>query len=61
VKVLIISGLNGRDVKNKRRDGFGGWDSLGERALRIEVVELENAETIRALRHLAAWKKRKGI
>ena len=56
-----MKGFAMQDVKNKRRDGFGGWDSLGERALRIEVVEIQNAETIRALRHLAAWKKRKGI
>lgn len=50
-----------QDVKNKRRDGFGGWDSLGERALRIEVLEVQWDEEIRANRHLAAWKKRKGI
>lgn len=49
------------DSKNIRRDGKGLWDSLGERALRFEIIEIEFDENIRASRHLAAWKKRKGI
>jgi hypothetical protein len=49
------------DVKNKRRDGFGVYDSLGELAIQIELAEIEKDEKIRANRRLAGWKKRKGI
>lgn len=49
------------DPRTIRRDGFGIHDSLGDRAIRFEIIEIEDDENIRADRHLAAWKKRKGI
>jgi len=49
------------DPRNKRRDGWGGWDSLGERCLRIETVEAEMAESLRADRRLDAWRRRKAV
>jgi hypothetical protein len=49
------------DPRTIRRDGFGIYDSLGDRAIRFEIIEIEDAENMRASRHLAAWKKRKGI
>lgn len=50
-----------QDPRNKRRDGWGGWDSLGERALAIQVVEAAVDEQDLAERRFASWQRRQGM
>lgn len=45
---------------NRRRDGLGAWDSLGERALVSEAVQCEADEIRRAEARLNAWTARHG-
>lgn len=45
-------------IMTVRRDGWGGWDSYGDRVLAYEVFEAEDYEREVADRRFAAWKRR---